>query len=140
MRKLFCTGLLLACAAFAATAGTRYFMDPLGGSGGSASTNGNETIYRNDKGEITMTAHREKLVTTYRNAGGEVIGTATEKGRVTTYRNAKNEVLYTATQVGLVITYRNAKNEILGTATIQPDKSLVYRDAAGKIVGTQSRR
>lgn len=140
MKKFFHIGLLLACTALTAAAGTRYFMDPLGGAGGSASTNGNETIYRNDKDEIIMTSHREKLVTTYRNAGGDVIGTATECGRVTTYRNAAGDVLYTATQIGLVITYRNAKNEILGTATIQQDKSMVYRDAAGKIIGSQSRR
>ena len=140
MRKILFFAFLLAGMALTAPADTRYFLDPFGGSGGSVSVNGNVSTYRNDKGEITMTGQREKLVTTYRDPGGEVIGTATEKGRVITYRNAKGDVIYTSTQIGLVITYRDAKDKILGTAKIQPDKSLVFYDADGKIVGSQSHR
>jgi YD repeat-containing protein len=115
----------------------RYFLNSLGQPAGSKSVSNNVTTYRNKDGQITATAHRKGLVTTFRDAGGKVLGTVTESGRTRTCRNADGVVVLTAVQNGLVITFTNAQGKIVGTGTIQPDKTIVYRDADGSITGSK---
>ena len=115
----------------------RYFLNSLGQPAGSKSVSNNVTTYRNKDGQIVATAHRKGLVTTFRDAGGKVLGTVTESGRTRTCRNAEGVTVLTAVQNGLVITFTNAQGKIVGTGTIQPDKTVVYRDENNNITGSK---
>ena len=75
---------------------------------GTATTDGNKTVYRDAHGKVTGTATTNGNKTTYRDATGKAVGTATESGNRTTYRDSSGKTVGTATESGNKTTYRDA--------------------------------
>lgn len=76
--------LLLTSAAFCTERET--IRDAHGKVVGTATKDGNRTIYRDASGKVTGTATTSGNRTVYRDASGKTVGTATESGNRTTYR------------------------------------------------------
>lgn len=88
------------CTATAFCAERETIRDATGKVVGTATTDGNRTVYRDATGKTTGTATTEGNRTTYRDATGKTVGTATESGNRTTYRDATGKTVGTATESG----------------------------------------
>ena len=104
---------------------------------GTATTDGNRTVYRDASGKVTGTATTNGNKTTYRDSSGRTTGTATENGNRTTFRDSSGKTTGTATTNGNRTTFREATGASAGSATSTENRT-TYRDAHGSTVGTST--